>query len=155
MKPRILFNDKNLTRTDADLLSLIISLTLKKDYCFATNKYLADYINTSERTISYSLSKFKELKYVFVKKVNGQRRIYLNKEKIPTKVADDSVSDCSSESAIDCNHNINNNYKNKYNNKFKKEGNVPYWMEHPKVCKSTPANPEEIAVMKDMLKEFS
>ena len=30
MKPRILFNDKNLTRTDADLLSLIISLTLKK-----------------------------------------------------------------------------------------------------------------------------
>ena len=38
MKPRILFNDKNLTRTDADLLSLIISLTLKKDYCFATNK---------------------------------------------------------------------------------------------------------------------
>lgn len=150
MKPRILFNDKNLTRTDADLLSLIISLTLKKDYCFATNKYLADYINTSERTISYSLSKFKELKYVFVKKVNGQRRIYLNKEKIPTKVADDS--------ATDCNHNINNNYKNKYNNKFKKfkkDGNVPYWMEHPEVCKSTPANPEEIAVMKDMLKEFS
>lgn len=158
MKPRILFNDKNLTRTDADLLSLIISLTLKKDYCFATNKYLADYINTSERTISYSLSKFKELKYVFVKNVNGQRRIYLNKEKIPTKVADDSATDCSSESAIDCDHNINNNYKNKYNNKFKKfkkEGNVPYWMEHPEVCKSTPANPEEIAVMKDMLKEFS
>ena len=103
------------------------------------------------------MSKFKELKYVFVKKVNGQRRIYLNKEKIPTKIADDSATDCSSESAIDCNHNINNNYKNKYNNKFKKfkkEGNVPYWMEHPEVCKSTPANPEEIAVMKDMLKEF-
>ena len=30
MKHRILFNDKNLTRTDTDLLSLIISLTLKK-----------------------------------------------------------------------------------------------------------------------------
>lgn len=59
MKPRILFNDKNLTRPDADLLSLIISLTLKKDYCFVTSKYLADYINTSERTISYSLSQFK------------------------------------------------------------------------------------------------
>lgn len=59
MKPRILFNDKNLTRPDADLLSLIISLTLKKDYCFVTSKYSADYINTSERTISYSLSQFK------------------------------------------------------------------------------------------------
>ena len=72
MKPRILFNDKNLTRTDTDLLSLIISLTLKNDYCFATNKYLANYINTSERTISYSLSKFKELmeieEYILTKK---------------------------------------------------------------------------------------
>ena len=75
MKPRILFNDKNLIRADADLLSLIISLTLKKDYCFATNKYLVDYINTSERTISYSLSKFKKLNYAFVKKVNGQRSL--------------------------------------------------------------------------------
>ena len=28
-------------------------------------------------------------------------------------------------------------------------------MEHPEGCKSTQANPEEIAVMKDMLKEFS
>ena len=77
MRSRILFNDKNLIRTDIVLLSLIISLTLKNDYCSATNKYLADYINVSERTISYSLS----IKYVFVKKVNGQRRMYLNKEK--------------------------------------------------------------------------
>ena len=45
-------------------------------------------------------------------------------------------------------------YNNKFK-KFKKEGNVPYWMEHPEVCKSTPANPEEFAVMKDMLIEFS
>ena len=49
------------------------------------------------------MSKFKELKYVFEKKVNGQRRIYLNKEKMPTKIANDS--------ATDCNHNINSNYK--------------------------------------------
>ena len=79
MKSRILFNDKNLTRTNTDLLSLIISLTLKNNYCFVTNKYLTNYINTSERTISYSLPKFKELKYVFVIKVNRQRKIYLNK----------------------------------------------------------------------------
>ncbi len=69
MTPRIIFNDKNLTRTDTDLLSLIISLALKNDYCFANNEYLANYINTSERTISYSLSKLKELNYIFVKKL--------------------------------------------------------------------------------------
>ena len=164
MKPRILFNDKNLTRTDADLLSLIISLTLKNDYCFATNKYLANYINTSERTISYSLSKFKELNYIFVKKVDGNRRIYLNKEKIPTRVAEDSAIDCSNDVAIDCDHNINNKYKNEYKkiNKFKREGILPYWMEHPEVCQSDPMNEEEqkafdkeLDEIKKSLKEFN
>lgn len=158
MKPRILFNDKNLTRTDTDLLSLIISLTLKNDYCFATNKYLANYINTSERTISYSLSKFKELKYIFVKRVNGNRRIYLNKEKIPTRIADESATDCINDSAIDCDYNINNNYKKEYSNKFKKfkrEGIVPEWMKNPDLCKSKQASPKDIAEMEEMLKEFS
>jgi len=145
MKPRILFNDKNLTRTDTDLLSLIISLTLKNDYCFATNKYLANYINTSERTISYSLSKFKELKYIFVKRVNGNRRIYLNKEKIPTRIADESAIDCSNDSAIDCDYNINSKNKIEYNKikKFKREGIVPEWMKNPDLCKSKPMTEEE------------
>ena len=162
MKPRILFNDKNLTRTDTDLLSLIISLTLKHDYCFATNKYLANYINTSERTISYSLSKFKELKYIFVKSVNGQRRIYLNKEKIPTKIAYDSAIDCSRDSAIHCNHNINNNYKKEYKNKYNTnisinhrfKETVPYWLEHPEVCTSKTATEEEQRKMEELLKEY-
>lgn len=157
MKPRILFNDKNLTRTDTDLLSLIISLTLKNDYCFATNKYLANYINTSERTISYSLSKFKELKYIFVKRINGHRRIYLNKEKIPTRIANESATDCSNEYATNCNYNINKEYKREYSNKlkrFKQKGIVPKWMENPDLCKEKPASPEEIAEMEEMLKDF-
>ena len=145
MKPRILFNDKNLTRTDTDLLSLIISLTLKNDYCFATNKYLANYINTSERTISYSLSNFKELKYIFVKRVNGNRRIYLNKEKIPTRIADENATGCSNDSAIDCDYNINSKNKIEYNKikKFKREGIVPEWMTNPDLCKSKPMTEEE------------
>ena len=81
MKHRILFNDKNLTRTDTDLLSLIISLTLKNNYCFATNKYLADYIDTLERTIRYSLSKFKELKYVFEKRLMDKEEYILIKKR--------------------------------------------------------------------------
>lgn len=145
MKSRILFNDKNLTRTDTDLLRLIISLTLKNDYCFATNKYLANYINTSERTISYLLSKFKELKYIFIKRVNGNRRIYLNKEKIPTKIADENATGCSNDSAIDCDYNINSKNKIEYNKikKFKREGIVPEWMKNPDLCKSKPMTEEE------------
>lgn len=157
MTPRILFNDKNLTRTDNDLLSLIISLALKNDYCYANNKYLADYINTSDRTISYSLSRLKELNYIFVKKVEGKRRIYLNKEKIPTKITDDVATDCSNDSATDCGYNINNKYKKEYNNKlnnFKRKGIVPYWMEHPEVCVSTPATEEEKAQIQKELDEI-
>ena len=157
MTPRILFNNKNLTRTENDLLSLIISLTLKNDYCYATNKYLADYINTSDRTISYSLSKLKELNYIFIKKVNGKRRIYLNKEKIPTKNTDDIATYCSNDSAIDCGYNINNKYKKEYNNKFnkfKREEIVPEWIKHPELCELDLANQDEVAEMDELLKEY-
>lgn len=148
MTPRILFNDKNLTRTENDLLSLIISLALKNDYCYANNKYLADYINTSDRTISYLLSKLKELNYIFIKKINGKRRIYLNKEKIATKNADDVATNCSNDSAIDCGYNINNKF-----NKFKREGIVPEWMKHPELCVSTSATKEEQEQMQKEIDE--
>ena len=54
--PRIVLSDENLTSTDKLLMGLITSLTLKYDYCFASNKYLSDTLNTSKRTINYSLS---------------------------------------------------------------------------------------------------
>ena len=31
---------------------------------------------------------------------------------------------------------------------------TPYWMEHPEVCKSEKASPEEQAYMEDLLKEY-
>lgn len=144
MTPRILFNDKNLTRTDNDLLSLIISLALKNDYCFASNNYLADYIETSIRTISASLSKLKRLGYIKARNVNGNRRIYLNSEKIPTKVASEVEENCSNIIVTDCDHNINSDYKREYKTrKFKKEGIVPIWMKHPELCVSEEPTEEE------------
>ena len=108
--PRILFRDKNLSRTDIDVLSLIISLALNKGYCYASNDYLKEYINSSERTINYSLSKLKKLGYIIVKYENSKRRIYLNIEKVPTKVAEEREN-CSKRGASSCTHNINNKYK--------------------------------------------
>ena len=149
MTPRILFSDKNLTRTDIDLLSLIISLTLNSNYCYASNKYLADYINTSIRTISDSLSKLKRLGYIKARTENNNRRIYLNTEKIPTKVATDVEENCSKMVATDCEQNIKREYKREYNKtkKFKKEGIVPYWLEHPEVCVREEPNEKEKAEM--------
>jgi len=105
--PRIIFNDKSLSRTDIDVLSLIISLALKSNYCYANNEYLANYINSSKRTISDSLSKLKKLKYVIVKYENKKRRLYLNTEKIPTKVSDNVAKKCNNTVAESCYHNIN------------------------------------------------
>ena len=152
MTPRILFIDENLTRTDIDLLSLIISLALNSNYCYANNKYLADYINTSIRTISDSLTRLRTLKYIIVKKVNGNRRIYLNTEKIPIKVATDIAENCSKEVAENCDHNINSKYKNKYRNKY--VAPVPYWMVHPEVIKKEPPNEEELKELEEILKEY-
>lgn len=146
----ILFRDKNLSRTDIDVLSLIISLALKDEYCYASNKYLTDYLNVSERTITYSLSKLKGLKYIFVKYEDNKRKIYLNVEKIQL-VATNDADICKLEVAKDCDHNINNKYKREYK---KKKEIVPYWMEHPEVCKSESMSAEEIAELENMLKEF-
>ena len=111
MTPRILFNDRNLSKTDCSVLGLIISLTLKNGYCYASNEYLANYVKVSKRTISDSLSKIKRLKYIIVKYENNNRRIYLNTEKIPTKQANQVAKNCEDVVAETCDHNINNKYK--------------------------------------------
>lgn len=156
MKPRILFNDKNLSRTDTDLLSLIISLALNNDYCYANNKYLAKYINTSIRTISESLSKLKKYNYIIVKNDNGKRKIYLNNEKIPTKIVDDVADFCSNKVAESCDHNINSKNKIEYNKikKFKREGIIPEWMKNPDLCKSKPMTEEEQKEFDKQVKEL-
>ena len=153
--PRILFRDKNLSKTDIDVLSLIISLALKDEYCYANNKYLADYINMSERTITDSLSKLKGLNYIFVKNEDRKRKIYLNTEKIPI-VATDNAETCDEEVAKNCDHNIKNKNKKEYNNNYTNYNysKVPYWMEHPEVCQKEEASPEEQTEMKELLKEF-
>lgn len=155
--PRIVFNDKNLSRTDIFVLSLIISLTLKSNYCYASNNYLATYINTSIRTISDSLSKLKKLNYIIIKYDNSNRKIYLNTEKVPMKSAGRVEEFCSDELEDSCYHNINNKYKKEYINKlnkFKREGTVQKWIENPELCKEDPASSEEIEQIEKLFKKF-
>ena len=148
--PRILFSDKNLSRVDIDTLSLIISLALNKGYCYATNDYLKDYLSSSVRTISYSLSKLRKLNYIIIEYENGKRKIFLNMEKVPIKVADNNAKNSNNDNAKNCTHNINSNKYKK--NKIKDV--VPYWMEHPEVCVSEELTAEELKEIEEMFKEF-
>ena len=166
MTPIILFNDKNLSRTDIDVLSLIISLTFKYGYCYACNERLAKYVNTSKRTISDSLSKLRKLNYIKVNNEDNRRKIYLNNEKIPTKIANDVATNSenvtknrSSDITKSCNHNINNKYKSKYMNNYnyinsQKNSNVPEWMENPMPCELNKTTLEEQQEMKELIKEI-
>lgn len=159
--PRILFSDKNLSRTDIDILSLIISLTFKCGYCYACNDKLAKYVNTSIRTISDSLSKLRNLNYIIVNGEYKNRRIYVNQEKIPMKLANDVATKCddvaenrSEKVAESCYHNINNKYKNNYKYNNKRIVPVPNWIEDPSLCEAKLATPEEQAEIEELLKEF-
>ena len=106
MVPRIVFNDKALIITSRNILSLIISLTFKHEYCFATNNYISEYIKVNSRTVSDSLSRLKKQQYIKAKYVDNKRRIYLNTEKVPVKSADAIANNCSKTAAENCYHNI-------------------------------------------------
>lgn len=126
--PRIVLSDKNLSSTEKLLMGLIVSLTLKNNYCFASNKYFADNLNISVRTVTFALSKLKLEEYIFVRTDNGRRKIYLNMEKIPTKTSNRVAETYDVSIESNCYHKINNNYK-KHNNKYKNKEIIPVWLE--------------------------
>lgn len=157
MIPRILFRDKNLSKTDICLLSLIISLTFKKQYCYASNEYLADAINVSERTITAHFQKLRLTNYINIKYASINRRIYLNNELELVNYSTDIEENCNDVVEENCYHNIKNKYKNNNKNNikdFKRTIDVPKWMKDPNMCKSIPCSKEEQEELENMLKEF-
>ena len=155
--PRIILNDQTCSQTDKLVYGVINSLSNNKEYCYASNSYFANTLSVKEKTISNSINYLKRKKYINVKLVNGQRRIYLNEDivsKENSKVLEKNK-----------NTNIVKNYqykrkeytRNNYNKKDKYDKTtsiIPYWMEHPEVCVDDPASPEEQAYMEDLLSEF-
>lgn len=155
--PRIILNDQTCSQTDKLVYGVINSLSNNKDYCYTSNSYFANTLSVKEKTISNSINYLKRKKYINVKFVNGQRRIYLNEDivsKENSKVLEKNE-----------NTNIVKNYqykrkeytRNNYNKKDKYDKTtsiIPYWMEHPEVCVDDPASPEEQAYMEDLLSEF-
>lgn len=149
--PRIILNDQTCSQTDKLVYGVINSLSNNKEYCYASNSYFANMLSVKEKTISNSINNLKRKKYINVKFVNRQRRIYLNEEivsKENSKVIEKNED-----------KDIVKNYQYKRKEYTRKNNNInnnliPYWMEHPEVCKSEKASPEEQAYMEELLKEF-
>lgn len=154
--PRIILSDENLSSTDKLLMGLIISLTLNKGYCFATNKYLAKSMNASKRTINYSLANLKRERWIIIKNINNMRKIYLNPKRGLTINADEVASGCISSNAVNCNYNKNNEYINNYKNKYTYlcTDDVPKWMSNPEICELKSMGEYKRCEIENMLEQY-
>lgn len=155
--PRIILNDQTCSQPDKLVYGMINSLSNNKEYCYASNSYFANMLSVKEKIISNSINNLKRKKYIDVKFVNGQRRIYLNSEIVSKE--NSKVLEKNEDKTIVKNYQYKrkeytrNNYNK--NDKFDKTTSIiPYWMEHPEVCKSEKASPEEQAYMEELLSEF-
>lgn len=149
--PRIILNDQTCSQTDKLVYGMINSLSNNKEYCYASNSYFANQLSVKEKTISNSINNLKRKKYIDVKFINSQRRIYLN-ETIVSKEKSKVL-----EKNEDKNIVKNYQYKRKEytrNNNKNLTSIIPYWMEHPEVCKSEKASPEEQAYMEELLSKY-
>lgn len=71
--PAEVWTDKRLNAIEKMVLMEIYSLDIE-DGCFASNQYLADFCQCSERKISDSITKLKDLGYVYLKSFDGRVR---------------------------------------------------------------------------------
>ena len=105
------------------------------------------------------MSKLKKLEYIEIKYTKTKRKIYLNNEKIPTKLSTGVAKKGSTDIAENCNHNINKrknkkdniNYTNYYNN-YKE--NVPNWIKNEELCNIVESNDKEKKEMEVILNEM-
>lgn len=149
--PRIILNDQTCSQTDKLVYGMINSLSNNKEYCYASNSYFANMLSVKEKTISNSINNLKRKKYIDVKFINSQRRIYLN-ETIVSK-ENSKVLEKNEDKNIVKNYQYKRKEYTRNNNK-NLTSIIPYWMEHPEVCKSEEASPEEQAYMEELLSKY-
>lgn len=151
--PRIILNDQTCSQTDKLVYGVINSLSNNKEYCYASNSYFANILNVKEKTISNSINDLKRKNYIKVQFDNGKRKIILNEEIVSKE--NSKVLEKNEDKYIEKNYQYKRKeYTRKNNNNNKSNNLIPYWMEHPEVCVSVEATPEEQAYMEELLKDF-
>jgi len=68
--------DLKLNSTDKLVMGMIVSLSIKKGMCKASNGYLSKQLELSKRTITKSLSILKDNNLIRIEKEKNQRVIY-------------------------------------------------------------------------------
>ena len=82
--PSTVLYNKELKANEKLLYAIITSLTCKKGYCFASNKYLAEKLDVNPKTVSSWISDLRDRDFIIVELIRNeskqiiQRKIYIN-----------------------------------------------------------------------------
>lgn len=150
-----ILGDNRLTFLERLILIHIISLSKKRDYCWATNRYFSDIYKVTPVTISKSISDLATFNYIKVeydnKNTNNSKRIIKLSETLKSSLK--SIKE-----------NLNTGYKEnikQYNNKlnknkdkiyYKDENGIEYWKGKP--IPKEEATLEEQEEMKKLLSDI-
>lgn len=74
--------DKNICANAKLLYGVIIVLSYIRNYCFADNTYLAETLNTTNRTITRLIKELKDNNYIYIINDKHKRKIYI--KEVPT-----------------------------------------------------------------------
>lgn len=69
--------DKSISPNAKLLYGVIVVLSYVKDYYFADNTYLAETLNTTNRTITRLIKELKDSNYIYITNEKNKRKIYI------------------------------------------------------------------------------
>lgn len=75
--PMVVLADVDLSSTTKLLMGLITTLSMKDEYCYASNRYLSNLLKVSKRTISSSITSLRRNNYLKIDNEDSARKIYL------------------------------------------------------------------------------
>lgn len=78
--------DKSISPNAKLLYGVIVVLSYVRDYCFADNTYLAETLNTTNRTITRLIKELKDSNYIYITNEKHKRKIYI--KDVPTSSID-------------------------------------------------------------------
>lgn len=125
--PKEVYLNQDLNWIEKILFVEINSLDKNKRGCFASNEYLADFLETSERTVSRGISKLKKLHLIKQKNFDGRRRILLSQLNLDyAKTSRQTRQKCLGRLDKNVHHiNTSNNIDDKKKNNTKKRFKKP------------------------------
>lgn len=140
--PKEIWLDMDLSLIEKIILIEVDSLDVEEEGCYASNKYLADFCNCTETTISTSIKRLIESGYLYQTKFDGRHRYLKSALKLikgrvkdfDSQTLNNLKADFKKLNAININNNIDNNIIN--NNIYSKRFKKPTLEEIEDYCKS-------------------